>query len=344
MKTLAVLFSRAALIAVCGCGLANATLRADTTAEVTAKTAVAAEKFLASLNDTQRAAAKFAYTDAKQRANWSNLPDPMYQRRGLRMGDLTPAQREAAMAVLSAALSKQGYQKIVEIVDGDEVLKGDGGPGGLQFGKDQFWISFLGDPSATKPWMIQFGGHHLALNAILAGEKGTLTPSLTAAQPAKYTLNGKTVRPLGRENDKSFEMINALDETQKKQAILGARYRDLVLGPGHDGQTIAPEGVKVSAFTDAQKKILLDLISEWVGIANDAAAKAKMDEVKEHLAETYFAWSGPTTPGSAAYFRIQGPTVFIEYAPQGLGGNPVNHIHTIYRDPTNDYGKKYGGL
>jgi len=48
------------------------------------------------------------------------------------------------------------------------------------------------------------------------------------------------------------------------------------------------------------------------------------------------AWSGPTTNGSAAYFRIQGPTLVIEYAPQGS----VDHIHTIYRDPTNDYGAK----
>jgi hypothetical protein len=44
-----------------------------------------------------------------------------------------------------------------------------------------------------------------------------------------------------------------------------------------------------------------------------------------------------------AYYRIQGPTVVIEYAPQPLGGDPTMHIHTIYRDPTNDYGKKSVG-
>ena len=51
-------------------------------------------------------------------------------------------------------------------------------------------------------------------------------------------------------------------------------------------------------------------------------------------------WSGPAQNGSAAYFRIQGPKLVIEYAPQGMGGDPTLHIHTIYRDPTNDYGKK----
>jgi Protein of unknown function (DUF3500) len=62
-----------------------------------------------------------------------------------------------------------------------------------------------------------------------------------------------------------------------------------------------------------------------------------MAEIRTSLPETYFAWSGPTTTGSAAYFRIQGPTLVIEYAPQGN----VDHIHTIYRDPTNDYGAKF---
>ncbi len=50
--------------------------------------------------------------------------------------------------------------------------------------------------------MIQFGGHHLAINVTIVGKSNVLTPSLPAAQPAIYKLNGETVRPLGRENDK----------------------------------------------------------------------------------------------------------------------------------------------
>jgi hypothetical protein len=61
-----------------------------------------------------------------------------------------------------------------------------------------------------------------------------------------------------------------------------------------------------------------------------------MAEIRSNLPRTYFAWSGPTTAGSVAYYRIQGPTVVIEYAPQ----NSVEHVHTIYRDPTNDYGAR----
>jgi hypothetical protein len=203
-----------------------------------------------------------------------------------------------------------------------------------------FYISILGKPSVKDPWMLQFGGHHLALNITIAGQDDILTPSLTAAQPAKYTVEGKTVRPLGAENDKAFALVNALDEEQRKQAILNYKVADLVLGPGHDGKTIQPEGIKCSAMNTSQQAMLLGLVGEWAGIVHEQAAAVRMAEVKANLPETWFAWSGPTMNGMPAYYRIQGPTLVIEYAPQPLGGDPTMHIHTMYRDPTNDYGKK----
>jgi hypothetical protein len=310
------------------------------TGKATEKIAAAANKFLASLDDGQRAKVVINFKDEAQRKRWSNLPTGIFRRAGLRMGDLTQPQRDAAMAVLAAALSPQGYEKVVQIVEGDEVLK-KGAGGRPMFGHDEYYVSFLGQPSAAEPWMIQFGGHHLGLNITLVGEQGTLAPSHTGAQPALYELEGKTVRPLGREVDKAFALVSSLDEAQRKQAILGFQMHDLVLGPGRDGQTIQPEGIKGSDLTEKQRDMLLELASEWTGIMHEAVAKAKMDEMKKNISETWFAWSGPTDKGSAAYFRIQGPTVIIEYAPQRMGGDATRHIHTIYRDPTNDYGAKW---
>jgi hypothetical protein len=212
------------------------------------------------------------------------------------------------------------------------------------FGKDLYYISILGTPSEKAHWMLQFGGHHLALNITLAGERGILTPTLTAAQPALYTLNGKTVRPLGQESDKAIALLNALDENQRKQAILSYRLADLVLGPGQDGKTIQPEGLKASAMNERQRAVLLDVISEWTGVVHESAATTRFAEIKGDIKDTWFAWSGPTTvtPGSniTAYYRIQGPHLVIEYAPQRLGGDPSMHVHTMYRDPTNDYGRR----
>ena len=305
-----------------------------------AATVSAAQTFLATLDAPMRAKAVFTFGDQKQRANWSNLPTGIYQRAGVRFGDLTPAQRESLMTLLATTLSKSGYEKVRAIMEGDETLR-SGGSGKLAFGRDEFYVSILGTPSLQEPWMIQFGGHHLALNITLAGDKGTLAPSHTAAQPARFSLDGKNIRALGEETDLAFSLINALEESQRKQAVLGAKFRDLVLGPGQEIKPLVPEGVKVSTFNEKQRTLLLQLIRQWVGILPDDAANPKMEEIKAGLAETWFAWSGPTTPGSAAYFRIQGPAVWIELAPQNLGGDATQHIHTIYRDPTNEYGRKW---
>jgi hypothetical protein len=339
----------------------------------TSRIVTAANAFLVTLDAKQRQTATFAFDDEEQRKRWSNFPTTFVQRGGISLKEMTPAQRTTAMALVSAALSKKGFEKVQQIMDADEVLRttdggrggppgggrgpggrgrGPGGPGGGRggdgqtFGKDLYYISILGTPSEKNPWMLQFGGHHLALNITIAGERGILTPTLTGAQPAMYTANGKTIRPLEGESDKALALLKALDENQKKQAILTYRVPDLVLGPGQDGKTIQPEGLKVSAMNDKQRAMVLDVIGEWAGIVHEQAAAARMAELKADLGETWFAWSGPTVaaPGTniTAYYRIQGPHLVIEYSPQSLGGDLALHVHTMYRDPTNDYGRKPG--
>jgi hypothetical protein len=315
--------------------------------DATARAVAAAEAFLATLDQSRRAKANIGLNE-KTRTVWSNLPSGITmqvgatERNGLKIGAMTPAQEKAALALVATTLSSEGYQKAMEIVDADQVLETRSAPTrkpGSQtiFGRAEYYVAILGKPSTTDPWMLQFGGHHLAINVTLAGRQNVLTPTHTGTQPATYTVDGRTVRPLGDENDKAFELINALNAEQQKQAILAFEVRNLVLGPGTDGKMIAPEGVRASALTPAQRAMLLELVREWVGILGDEAAAAKMKEVQSGLGDTYFAWAGPTTKGKGAYFRIQGPAVFIEYAPQGAGENNIDHIHTIYRDPTNDY-------
>ena len=288
----------------------------------TAKIFRAAQAFLATLDPAQQKRVQFAFNDAAQRARWSNFPTGFVRRAGLSLGEMNAAQRAAALALLSAALSARGYEKVQQIMDGDEALK-QNERGNPLFGKDLFYISLLGTPSERTPWMLQFGGHHLALNITIIGERGILTPTLTGAQPALYRLNGKTVRPLAGESDKALALLKSLDAAQTKQAILPYRVGDLVLGPGQDGKSILPEGLKASAMTPAQRTQLLDVISEWSGIVHESAAALRLAEIKAGLDQTYFAWSGPTTaaPGRniTAYYRIQGPKLVIEYAPQRLG-------------------------
>jgi hypothetical protein len=311
-------------------------------ADSTARVVAAADALVGVLDDTGRTKLQFPF-EGPQKTRWSNLPSGIFKREGLRLGDITPVQRAAVMNLLTTALSRDGFRKVTEIMRGDEVLRETGGGnaprgggGAVIFGQDEYYLAFVGKPSVTTPWMLQFGGHHLAINLTMAGAQASMMPSLPAAQPATYTIEGREIRPLGKENDKAFALINALDASQRSQAILASRVADLVLGPGQDGRVIQPEGLRGSALSASQQTMLIDLVREWAGIVTDAFAEPRMAEIRANLPQTYFAWSGPTTNGSAAYFRIQGPTLVIEYAPQGS----VDHIHTIYRDPTNDYGAK----
>ena len=316
----------------------------------TERAVTAANTFLATLDDSKRAKASLAL-NATTRAVWSNLPTGITlqtgatERNGLKLADMTPAQEKTALALLASVLSRDGYTKAMQIVDADQLLETRSAPTRaattrVRFGRGEFYIAILGSPSTADRWMLQFGGHHLAINVTFAGRANILTPTHTGAQPASYSVEGRTIRPLGDENDKAFALMNALSAEQQKQALLAYEVRNIVLGPGTDGKMIQPEGIKGSALTDKQRAMLLDLAREWIEIVGDEAAPLKMAEAKANLADTYFAWAGQTTNGQPAYFRIQGPTVFIEYAPQGAGTGSTDHIHTIYRDPTNDYAAK----
>ena len=339
----------ASVAAVVVAALGAASTRAVQGPADAAPVIAAADAFLASLDPPRRSKANIEL-NTKTRTIWSNLPTGIAmqvgatERNGLKLGDMTPAQEKAALALVAAALSRDGYTKVMQIVDADQLLEEREGPKRpatqrIRFGRAEYYLAILGKPSAGETWMLQFGGHHLAINVTFAAKTRVLTPTHTGAQPASYTIDGRSIRPLGDENDKAFALMNALSADLQKQASLGVAVRNLVLGPGEDGKMIAPEGARASGFSAPQKAALLDLAAEWITIAGDAAAAAKMADVKSHIDDTYFAWAGPTTAGSPVYFRIQGPTVFIEYAPQG---NPAStdHIHTIYRDPTNDYAAK----
>ena len=314
-------------------------LPSTTSADATSKKIVAAANaFEATLSDAQKSKVNFAWNDTAQRSKWSNLPTGIFQRNGLKLGDMSATQQTATFALLEATLSPNGYKQVRQVIDGDEVLKSTDGGGRLIFGEAEYYISFVGTPSETTPWTLQFGGHHLAINATVFGKDLVMTPSLTGGQPTTYTLNGVTVQPIIGEVTKAFALMNSLDASQQKTAILGSSFIDLVLGPGQDGKTLQPEGIPASSLNADQQALLLELIAARVGIENEEDSAVKMAEVKANITKTYFAWAGPTTAGSAAYFRVTGPTILIEYSPQSMGGSATNHTHSMLRDPTNDYG------
>jgi hypothetical protein len=318
--------------------------------DATSQTVAATEAFLATLDDAQREQATFDFDDPLK-SNWTNFPVRFEPRNGVALVDMTEEQQQAAMAILEAALSEEGYEKTVGNMVSDQVQRNVEGEPEL-FGADLYYFAVFGTPSETEPWMLQYGGHHYALNLTVVGENNVLTPSLTGVQPSEYTLDqagdlpafvpvdvlgSGTIRPMAEENDLAFELINALDPEQQDQATLDYDVSSLVLGPDENVRVLEPEGIPASEMDADQQAILLDVIRQWAGIANEAAAEVRMSEIEANLDETYFAWSGPTENGQPVYYRITGPTLHIEFNHEE---EDVLHIHSVYRDPTNDYGEQ----
>jgi uncharacterized protein DUF3500 len=334
----------------------------------------AANTFLSTLSEAQKKAVLFAFTDAAQRVRWSNFPDGAVSRSGVRWGELNAAQRSALMDLLGAVLSPEGVLMVREQMDADDVVKktstgippnerpprssggpangsppGDfgGPPGGrppVNFGSDYYFVSFVGRPSPTLPWMLQFGGHHLAINATVVGPNITFSPSVTGGEPLKYTKDGKAIYIVENEVRQAMAMLNGLTAEQRRKVVISDRRIDLVLGPGHDGQILQPEGLPGSEMTDAQKAQLLAVIEARLGILKAHDLAAAMADVRRNLNQTSFAWYGTTTELGGAYFRVTGPTVLIEYAPQDMDGDATDHAHNMYRDPTNEYGAAWTSL
>jgi len=221
----------------------------------------AAEALLADLDAAQAATAQFDFSDDEQRANWSNLPTGIFERKGARMGDLPP--------------------------------------GRVVFGQEEYSLSILGTPSTDEPWMWQFSGHHLAINATIFGGNIVLTPSLTGGQPMTYPQNGETVNQLASEYEQAFTLIRVLDSGHQDVAIMDASYVDLTWGPTQDGSATAPLGIRGDALTATQETHLLRLIGQRVNLLNESDAAAKMAEVESNIDNTYFAWYGPTRRGGA---------------------------------------------
>src|SRR5882724_9884915 len=106
MKRFAVLVISLALATVVAAVYAQRAAAPAPAGSVTAKAVVAATTFLSGLSTTERARAAFPF-NSPQKSNWSNLPSGIYQRNSLRLGDLAPAKRDAALALVASVLSRE---------------------------------------------------------------------------------------------------------------------------------------------------------------------------------------------------------------------------------------------
>jgi Protein of unknown function (DUF3500)/Secretion system C-terminal sorting domain len=303
-----------------------------------------ANAFKATLTAAQIATGEIALTTTSQ-AKWSNLPGGVSIRNGLEFSTLTAAQIVAAKAVIQAAsgtTAEEGFAEFSQINLADTYLGTLGGGGGGGYSEGKYIIAFLGTPSLTGKWMLQFGGHHYAQNITFNNGKviGT-TPSHQGVEPLSYTNTLGTFTPLKAEQAAMLAMLNGLTTAQLATAQLTATFGDISVGPGKDGQFPTTKvGLRCNALTAAQKTLVASAMKPWTQDADDASGNSLQALYVNELDDTYIAYSkNPTLNGNGDYVRIDGPSVWIELVCQsGVVVQGQIHYHAIYRDHTRDYG------
>ncbi|MFF3504752.1 DUF3500 domain-containing protein [Streptomyces sp. NPDC003247] len=275
----------------------------------------AAQAFLDGLSKTQQRSTLFDIK-ADEWLAWSNVDG--YERKGVRMGDLTEKQRDLGYALLGAALSAKGLTQTRNIMKLNAFLGDYNGGGKETLTEGHYFFTVMGTPSTTEPWGFQYEGHHVAINYFVLGDQVVMTPTFMGSEPTSATYNGEKITLFKPETTAGLAMLRSLTSAQQKKVISADEKggTNMVAGAGQDNLKLAYQGLAAKEFTSAQRQKLLDLVAVYVGYMDDGHAAVKLKEVEDHLDDTYFYWIGETKDSSAFYYRVHSPVVLIEYDAQ----------------------------
>jgi hypothetical protein len=309
----------------------------------------AAEKFLASLSGVQLGRSMFSVDDIQWR-KWMN--QHFYVRAGISFQEMTESQRALAFGLMRTSLSARGFDLMRDVMRLNETLA-ELSDDHVFLGEWLYFITIMGRPSATEPWGWQLSGHHAIINYFVLGDQVVMTPLFFGSEPVQATSGKyKGVSILQQEQNDGLEMLRALPETQRQQAILAFSKtgNNNLTEAFRDNVVLEYTGLRTNELPASERKRFRDLIHLYVSNMDDGHARVKMDEVDKHIDNTWFAWIGGAQPDSVFYYRIHSPVILVEFDHQ----RPANlarfardahkptqqHIHCVVRTPNgNDYGR-----
>ncbi len=297
----------------------------------------AAQVFLKSLDEKQLAKATFPFED-EERFKWFFVP---IERKGLPLREMNETQKASAIALLKASVSKQASEKAIAIMQLEIILKEIEklAPDNDRRHPEKYYFTFFGKPDAKTPWAWRIEGHHVSLNfSSVDGKMSSATPFFFGSNPARVPSGpneGKEIMKV--ESDLGFQMVASLTEAQQKQAILSEiAPNDIYTFNNRKAKLDKFEGISFAEMTKAQQQLMMKLVGHYVnnfypGFREDFMAKIE----KAGLDKLYFTWMGSKKWGAGHYYRIHNPVLLIEYDNTQTN---ANHVHTVVRDITNDFG------
>ena len=299
----------------------------------------AANTFLSGLSADQRAKAAFPF-EGDERLRWHFIPNETFPRKGLMIKEMSEAQRAQAHALLKTGLSQRGYMTVTGIIALEDILKATETGGKMARDREQYYFSVFGTPSAQGAWGWRVEGHHVSLRfTIVKGEMIASSPAFLGTNPAEVRDGPqKGVRLLGNREDAGRALVQSLDESQRRVAIINAvAPTDIATMNKNDITPLDPAGIAAAALTAKQRDLLMQVIDAYSSaMEGDVAAERAKKIQQAGLDKITFAWAGETERGKKHYYRVQGPTFLIEF---DNTQNDGNHVHSVWRDFNGDFGR-----
>lgn len=300
------------------------------------------QEFLQTLSPELQEKTVFTLND-EERFNFNFVP---IERKGPTFQDFNETQNTAALKLLRASLSQEGYRKASEIMalesillvlENDRLKMADGSS---MRNSLNYHFSIFGKPTINGFWGWRFEGHHISLNFV--AETGNIvasTPSFMGSNPAIVPSGEhKDKEVLKQETDLGIALINSLNVDQLKIARFSDTAPKEIFTTNQRGVIeLEHKGIAYANLKKTQKEIFIRLLNVYLDNYESEFSNALRSKIeKAGLEKLSFAWAGSLKKGNGHYYNIQGPTLLIEY---DNTQNNANHVHAVVRDLTNDFGE-----
>lgn len=299
--------------------------------------AAAAHRFLDSLDGEARAVALTAFADEDARHDWHYIPRT---RPGLALTAMGARAQKAAHDLVATGLSLPAFAAATTIMALEDVLdRVEGGARSRHRG--DYSVTVFDEPAPGATWGWRFEGHHVSLNvAVVDGDVAT-TPLFLGANPAEVlSPSGAAVtRPLGGEEDLALDLVASLTGSQREAASVADEAPDDILTTNAadlDDFTDTAGGVRFAELVGSGPAAARDLVDHYLDRLPGPQAEAWRRRLEPGFGDIRFAFAGEMAHRRPHYYRIAGPTLFVEY---DNTQNDANHVHTVLRDPARDFGR-----
>lgn len=301
---------------------------------------LSANTFIVSLDSSQKIKALYPF-DVDERYSFHFFP--IENRKGISISELKPIQRQMAFDLMNACLSEQTIKKAKDIMGLDSILKQleHRNPDDHFRDPEKYYFAIFGIPAKETIWGWRVEGHHVSYNfSVNKNRLVSGTPGFLGANPA-IVLEGpkKGEQVLKDETEMGFAFLHSLSKEQLQKTIISKEAPgDIITYINRKALIDHPAGILFSNLNASQKQQFLELLNLYIHRYTKLFADNMLKEIQRAgLDHLQFAWAGDTENGIGHphYYRIQGPTLIIEY---DNTQNNANHVHTVVRDLKNDYG------